>query len=344
MKAVVRQGYGPPEMLKLEDVPRPTPAQDEVLVEVHATSVSRSDCHNRAGTPFLLRLVDGPRRPKRPILGQEYAGVVVEVGSGVTEFAVGDRVFGALPTMATRAGTWAEFVAVPEKFPIAHIPVGLSFEQAGCIADGFLCAINAMRPVEVGPETELLIYGASGAIGTACVQLAKHYGARVTAVCDTRHVELVRSLGADEVLDYTRGEDFTKRKNAYDVIIDAVGKHSFRRSRGSLRKGGAYLPTDGFANVVWWALTRRADKQIRFEFPRYKKEYLLLLKRLVEAGEYTPVIDRTYPLEDVIDATRYVETQQKTGNVALTVSQPSSSGSKAPSTNVHAASSSRATE
>jgi NADPH:quinone reductase-like Zn-dependent oxidoreductase len=319
MKAVVRNGYGPPEVLRLEDVPRPEPAENEVLVQVHTTSVGRGDCHDREGTPFVLRLVNGPRRPRRPILGQEYAGEVVEVGSAVTEFAVGDRVFGALPTMATRAGTWAEFVAVPDDFPIAHIPEGLSFEQAGCISDGFLCAVNVMKPAEIGPGTEVLVYGASGAIGTACVQLAKHYGARVTAVCDTRHVELVRSLGADEVLDYTRGEDFTKRKNAYEVIVDAVGKHSFLRSRGSLKKGGVYLPTDNFLNVLWWGLTKRADKRVRFEFPRYKKEYLVVLKQLLETGEYTPVIDRTYPLEDVIEASRYVDTQQKTGNVALTV-------------------------
>jgi NADPH:quinone reductase-like Zn-dependent oxidoreductase len=320
MRAVVHQRFGPPEVLRLEDVPRPEPADGEVLVRVVATSVTRGDCHNRSGKPFFTRALSGWRRPKRPILGQEFAGEVAAVGGAITEFAVGDRVFGALPTLATRAGTWAEFVAIPEAFSLTQMPGGLSFEEAGCICDGFLCALNVLKPVEVGPETEMLVYGASGAIGTASVQLAKHYGAHVTAVCNTKNVELVRSLGADEVLDYTRGEDFTKTGKTYDVVVDAVGKHSFRRSRHALKPGGVYLPTDGLRNVVLWLWTKRfSDKQVRFEIPRYKKEYVVLLKDLVEAGEYTPVIDRSYPLEEVVEASRYVETQQKTGNVALTV-------------------------
>jgi len=322
MKAIVHDRYGPPEVLRVGDVPRPEPKDDEVLVRVSATSVTRGDCHNRSGTPLISRAISGFLRPKRPILGQEYSGEVVEIGAEVTEFAAGDRVFGALPTLATRAGSWAEFVAVPESFPIVHMPAGLSFEDAAGIADGFLCAFNVLKPVEVGPETEMLVYGASGAIGTASVQLAKHYGAHVTAVCNTKNVELVRSLGADEVLDYTRGEDFTKTGKTYDVVVDAVGKHSFRRSRRALKPGGVYLPTDGLRNVVLWQWTKRfSDRQVRFELPRYKKEYLVLLKELVEAGEYTPVIDRTYPLENVIEATRYVETKQKTGNVVLTITE-----------------------
>jgi NADPH:quinone reductase-like Zn-dependent oxidoreductase len=320
MRAVVYDKYGPPEVLRFADVPRPVPGDDEVLVRVHATSVTRGDCHDREGHPLLIRLFQAPFRPRRPILGQEYSGEVVEVGSAVTEFAVGDQVFGALPTMATRAGAWAEYLAVPEDFPILPVPAGLSFERAGAIADGFLCAVNVLKPAEITVGMEVLVYGASGAIGTSCVQLAKHYGARVTAVCNTKNVELVRSLGADEVLDYTRGEDFTKNGKTYDVVVDAVGKHSFRRCRGSLKPDGVYLPTDGFVNLFWWFWTKRfGDKQVRFEFPRYKKAYLQLLKDLVEAGEYTPVIDRTYPLDDVIEATRYVETQQKTGNVALSL-------------------------
>jgi len=320
MRAIVHDRYGPPEVLRLEDVPRPEPKDDEVLVRVAATGVTRGDCHNRAGTPLIARALSGPFRPKRPILGQEFAGEVAEIGSAVTEFAVGDRVFGALPTLATRAGSWAEFVAVSESFSITHMPAGLSFEQAGAIADGFLCAINVMKPVDIGPGTQMVVYGASGAIGTATVQLAKHYGAHVTAACNTKNVDLVRSLGADEVLDYTRGEDFTKNGKAYDVVVDAVGKDSFRHSRRALKPGGVYLPTDGMFNVVLWAWTKRfSDQKVLFELPRYKKEYLVLLKQLVEAGEYIPVVDRAYPFEDVIEATRYVETQQKTGNVVLTL-------------------------
>lgn len=321
MKAVVHHRFGPPEVLRFEDVPRPVPKDDEVLVRIRATSVTRGDCHNRAGKPRITRIFNGWLRPRRPILGQEYSGELVEVGSAVTEFAVGDRVFGALPTLATRAGSWAEFVAVPESFPITQIPATLSFEQAAGIADGFLCAFNALKPADVRPGTKMLVYGASGAIGTASVQIAKHYGAHVTAVCNTPNVELVRSIGADEVLDYTRGEDFTKNTESYDVVLDAVGKHSFRRSRGALKPSGVFLPTDGLVNVILWQWTKRVgDKQVRFELPpRYKKEYLVLLKELVETGRYRPVIDRTYPLEEIVEATRYVETGQKIGNVVLRV-------------------------
>ena len=320
MRAIVHEKFGPPDVLRLEDVPRPEPKENEVLVRVAATGVTRGDCHNRSGTPFFARFMTGWLRPKRPILGQEFAGEVVETGAAVTEFAVGHKVFGALPTLATRAGSWAEYVPVPEDFSITQMPAGLSFEQAGAIADGFLCAINVLKPVEVRPGTEMVVYGASGAIGTATVQLAKHYGARVTAVCNTKNVELVRSLGADEVLDYTRGEDFAKTGKKYDVVVDAVGKDSFRHSRRALKPHGVYLPTDGLVNVVYWQWTKRfSDQKVLFEIPRYKKEYLVLLKELVEAGEYTPVIDRAYPFEDVIEASRYVETQQKTGNVVLTL-------------------------
>ena len=320
MRAIVHEKFGPPDVLRLEDVPRPEPKENEVLVRVAATGVTRGDCHNRSGTPFFARFMTGWLRPKRPILGQEFAGEVVETGAAVTEFAVGHKVFGALPTLATRAGSWAEYVPVPEDFSITQMPAGLSFEQAGAIADGFLCAINVLKPVEVGPGTEMVVYGASGAIGTATVQLTKHYGARVTAVCNTKNVELVRSLGADEVLDYTRGEDFAKTGKKYDVVVDAVGKDSFRHSRRALKPHGVYLPTDGLVNVVYWQWTKRfSDQKVLFEIPRYKKEYLVLLKELVEAGEYTPVIDRSYPFEDVIEASRYVETQQKTGNVVLTL-------------------------
>lgn len=320
MRAIVHDRFGPPDVLRIEDVPRPEPKDDEVLVRVAATGVTRGDCHNRSGSPFFARFMTGWLRPKRPVLGQEFAGEVVEVGAAVTEFAVGDAVFGALPTLATRVGSWAELVAVPESFSITQMPAGLSFEEAGAIADGFLCAINVLKPVEIGPDTQMVVYGASGAIGTATVQLAKRYGAHVTAVCNTKNVELVRSLGADEVLDYTRGEDFTKTGKTYDVVVDAVGKDSFRHSRRALKPHGVYLPTDGLFNAVLWLWTKRfSDQKVLFELPRYKKEYLVLLKELVEAGEYTPVIDRSYPFEDVIEASRYVETQQKTGNVVLTL-------------------------
>ena len=319
MKAVVHDRYGPPEVLRVEDVERPVPKENEVLVRIHATSVTRSDAHLRAGTPFVQRFQSGLRRPKRRILGHELAGDVVEVGSAVTHFQVGDRVFGALPYLALRTGSHAEFMAIPETWPLARIPAQLTYEQAAGVADGAFLALNGMRPVNVAGK-DVLVYGASGSIGTAAVQLAKVLGARVTAVCNTKNVELVRSLGADEVIDYMQ-DDFTKNGKTYDVIFDAVGKHSFRRCKRSLRPGGVYLPTDGFGNIFLWLVHKRlGDKKVVFELPpRFRKEDAELLAELIETGRYRPVIDRVYPLEDVVEATKYVETQQKTGNVVLTV-------------------------
>jgi NADPH:quinone reductase-like Zn-dependent oxidoreductase len=315
MKAVVHDRYGPPDVLRIEDVERPVPSDDEVLVKVRATTVTRSDAAWRAAKPFFSRFFTGLRRPKRRILGTEFAGEVEAVGNAVSEFRVGDRVFGA-----SLFGAHAEFVRVKESGPIAHVPAGITFEEAAAVSDGAILALNAMSPVTIGPGTKILVYGASGSIGTAGVQLAKHFGAEVTAVCDTKHVELVRSLGADEVIDYTK-EDFRKNGVEYDMIFDAVGKQRFTRCKKSLKPGGAYLPTDGFGNFAMGVVTKFVgDKKVRLGIPpRYTKEYVLLVKRLIEAGEYRPVVDRTYPLEDVVEATRYVETGQKTGNVVLTV-------------------------
>jgi len=315
MRAVVHDRYGPPDVLRIEDVDQPVPKEDQILVRVHATTVTRSDCGWRSAKPFISRFFTGVARPKRRILGTEFSGEVETVGAGVTEFAAGDRVFGA-----SIYGAYAEFVAVRESSAVAHIPAGMTFEEAAAVCDGAILALNAMRPVNVRPGLKMLLYGAAGAIGTAGVQLAKHFGADVTAVCDTKHVELVRSLGADRVIDYTK-ENFPEPGETYDVIFDAVGKQKFRRLKDSLKPGGVYLPTDGWENfgmALWTA--RIGDKKVRVAIPpRYTKEYVLLLKELIEAGSYRAVIDRSYPLEEVVEATRYVETGQKTGNVVLTV-------------------------
>jgi NADPH:quinone reductase-like Zn-dependent oxidoreductase len=200
------------------------------------------------------------------------------------------------------------------------MPAGISFEEAAAVSDGFLNALTCLKQVDLGKGRRILVYGASGSIGTAGVQLAKYFGADVTAVCTTKNFELVRSLGADKVIDYTQ-EDFTKNGETYDVIFDAVGKHSFKRSKASLSSGGSYLATDGFRNIILAMWTPRfGDKKVVFQIPpRQTKQDVLLLKELMEAGRYRAVIDRRYPLEEVIEATRYVETQQKTGNVVLTV-------------------------
>ena len=326
MRAVVYDSYGEPDVLRLEDVERPVPKEDEVLVRIHATAVTRADCATREANrrsgllvTVISRLVSGIRRPRQRILGTELAGEVEAVGAAVSEFAVGDQVFGS---SGFRFGAHAEFICVREGARIAHKPAVMTYEDAAAVCDGGLNALWCLRRAELRKGQRILIYGASGAIGTAAVQLAKHFGADVTAVCSTKNLELVRSLGADRVIDYTR-EDFSRNGETYDVIFDAVGKHSFRRCRRSMTGSGRYLATDGLENLVLALWTSRiGNRRVMFSIPpRYTKQDVLFLKDLIEAGRYRAVIDRSYPLEDVVNATRYVETEQKTGNVVLTVSR-----------------------
>jgi len=290
-----------------------------VLVKVRATTVNRTDCGFRSAEYFISRFYTGLLRPKRKILGSELAGEVEAVGGAVTEFSVGDRVFGV---NVPGYGAHAEYVCMREAAPLAHMPAGSTFEDAAAVCDGAMLAIGLLRRAKLQPGQRILVYGASGAIGTAGVQLAKHLGAHVTAVCNTKNVETVGALGADEVVDYTQ-EDFTENGQTYDVIFDSVGKHSFRRSRSSLKPGGIFLVTDGFANFALAAWTwKLGDKRVVWDIPpRYRKQDVVLFKELIEAGEYRAVIDRSYPLEQVVEATRYVETGQKTGNVVLTVGE-----------------------
>ncbi|HET8893913.1 MAG TPA: NAD(P)-dependent alcohol dehydrogenase [Gaiellaceae bacterium] len=320
MRAIVYDTYGPPEVLRLEEVEKPSPKDDEVLIRIHATTVTRADVHAREGSPLIGRLFTGVRKPKRRMLGHEFAGEVEAIGSEVTDFAVGDRVFGAIPYLGILTGSHAEYFCVKASAPIAHIPDGMPFEEAAAICDGGFLALGGWRKANLHAGQKVLVYGASGSIGTAAVQLARHFAAHITAVCNTKNVELVRSLGAEEVVDYLR-EDFTKNGETYEIIFDAVGKHSFRRCRDSLAPGGLYVPTDGFINAFWLLWGKRfGDKKVVADIPpRFKKADTLFLKELIEAGEYRAVVDRTYPLEDVVEATRYVETGQKTGNVVLTV-------------------------
>jgi len=315
MRAVVHDRYGPPDVLRVEEVERPEPEEDEVLVKVHATTVTRTDCHIRRADPFVWRFVAGLLRPKYRTLGTELAGEVEAVGAAVTEFEVGDHVFG----VTGQFGANAELICVPESGRIAHMPADMTFEEAAAVCDGAHQALAHLRRANVGNGTRILVYGASGSCGTAAVQLAKHFGAHVTAVCNTKNVELMRSLGADEVVDYL-AEDYTKNGETYDVILDAVGKHSFLRCRGSLKPGGLYLATDRLHNLFLALWTSRiGSRKVVFKITRQTKQDVLFLKELIEAGEYRPVVDRSYPLDDVVAAHRYVETLQKTGNVVLTV-------------------------
>jgi NADPH:quinone reductase-like Zn-dependent oxidoreductase len=316
MKAVVQDRYGPPEVLRIAEVERPAPKEDEVLIRIHATTVSQTDTHVRAAHPFFWRFVGGFRRPRWRSLGVEMAGVVEAVGSAVAEFKVGDEVFGQ-PRLF---GTHAEFISLRERASFTHKPKSMSFEEAAAVSDGAMQALATLRVADVKGGDRIVVYGASGSLGTAAVQLAKNIGAHVTGVTSTKHVELVRSLGADEVVDYTQ-EDFTKNGQTYDAIIDAVGKDSFRRSRRALKPGGIYVATDGLRNFFWLAWTWRiGNKRLKFAAGRRTKQDMVFLKELIEAGRFRAVIDRRYPMEQVVEAHRYVETWHKAGNVVLTVS------------------------
>ena len=319
MRAVVNTEYGGPDVLRVVDVERPVPRDDEVLVEVYATTVNRTDCGFRAPWPWFIRLFAGLRRPKRTILGSEFAGVVVEVGSVVNEFGVGDAVFGV---NADRFGAHAEYLCVRQRAPIAPKPSGTSFEEAAAVCDGAILAMTCLTWAKLRAGQRILIYGASGSIGTAGVQLAKGIGAHVTAVCNTANVEVVRSLGADEVIDYTV-EEFVANGQTYDIVFDAVGKKSFAECKRSLTTGGSYVSTDlgpYSQNVPLMLWTKFfGSKKAMMPIPRYTKDKVVRIKELIEAGSYRAVIDRTYPLDDAAEATRYVETEQKTGNVVLRV-------------------------
>ena len=319
MRAVVHDRYGPPDVLRVDEVARPVPKEDEVLVRVHASTVTRGEAMGVRSVDYrFTRVFTGIRRPRKTFFGSEFAGRVEEVGAAVTELQVGDDVFGA------RAGANAEYVSVPETAVIAPMPIGLTYEEAAAIPDGSLLALTCLRPAYPLQGKTVVVYGAAGSVGTAAVQLlARHFeAADVTAVCDTKDVELVRSLGAREVLDRLR-EDFTKNGVSYDVIFDAVGRHSFRRCRRSLKPGGIYISMDlGFmyhlpllAIVTRFAGSRRATVGLG----RYRKEDLVLVKELVEAGKYRPVIDRAYDLDEIVEATSYVESGRKTGNVVIRV-------------------------
>jgi NADPH:quinone reductase-like Zn-dependent oxidoreductase len=323
MRAVVYDRYGPPDVLRLDHLEQPVPKDDEVLVRIRATTVARADCatreaNRRSGLAAAIfsRLAFGVRRPKRRILGSELAGEVAGVGAAVAGFKVGDRVFG---TTGLRFGAHAEFICLPADSALAPMPAGATFEEAAAVCDGGINALTSLRRAGVGKGRSILVYGASGSIGTAAVQLARYFDADVTAVCSARNVELVRSLGADTVVDRAQ-EDFTTSGKTYDVIFDAVGKLSFRRCRGSLKPGGIYIATEGLANVLLGLVTSRTGgRKVVFPFPRYTRENVLFMEELIEDGQYRAVIDRSWPLEQVVEATRYVETERKTGNVVLTV-------------------------
>jgi NADPH:quinone reductase-like Zn-dependent oxidoreductase len=318
MKAAVHTRYGPPEVVHISEVDKPAIGDNSVLVKVHATTVNRTDSGFRAAKPFLVRFLTGLRRPRATVLGGEFAGVVDAVGAGVTSFDVGDRVFGY-----SGFGAHAEYVAMPAAGRIATIPENVTFEQAASGTEGSQYALALMHAARIRSGQDVLVYGATGAIGSAAVQLLKSMGARVTAVCATDHVDLVRNLGADRVVDYT-AEDFTRDTQRYDAVFDAVGKSSFRRCRRLLKPRGTYLSPDlgTLSQNLFLALVTPLLGGRRVKFPMQQMSGRQLVRHvqgLIASGDFKPVIDRTYPLDRIVEAYRYVETGQKVGNVVLTV-------------------------
>jgi NADPH:quinone reductase-like Zn-dependent oxidoreductase len=324
MKAIVHTKYGPPDELQLKEVEKPVPKEDEVLIKIHATTVTTSDCNVRNFTfvpnLFLLpsRMQLGFNKPKINILGVDLTGEIEAVGVDVKRFIKGDQVFG---TPGTAMGTHAEYICMPEDGVLTIKPANMTYEEAASIplaANTALYFIRDQGNIQAGGK--VLINGASGGIGTFAVQLAKYYGAEVTGVCSTTNVEMVKSLGADKVIDYTK-EDFTKSNERYDVIFDVVGKTSFSRCKSSLKEEGIYLATlPTLALILHMLLTSIiGNKKVKNGNAVGKVENLLFLKELIETGKLKAVIDRRYPLEQTAEAFRYVEKGHKKGNVVITV-------------------------
>ncbi|HLF36107.1 MAG TPA: NAD(P)-dependent alcohol dehydrogenase [Cyclobacteriaceae bacterium] len=319
MKAIIYTKYGPPEVVQLAETAKPVPSDNEVIVKIHAATVNRTDCGFRSANYFIVRFFSGLFRPKNKILGCEFAGEIESVGSKVTSFKPGNKVFGYNDA---RFGAHAEYMIVAEDDPIAIMPENISFEEAAPITEGAHYALCDIRAAKITNGQKAMVYGATGAIGSAAVQLLKYFGVEVTAVCDTKNLDLIRSIGADEVIDYTR-QDFTHIEKKFDFVFDAVGKSSFGRCKPLLKNKGIYISTDlGYLsqNLFLAVFTPFfGGKKVLFPIPSITREDVLFLKKLVGTGKFKPLIDRKYPLEQIVDAYKYVETGQKLGNVVITI-------------------------
>lgn len=322
MKAVVYEKYGSPDVLELREVAKPTPRDNEILVKVHATTATVADVRSRSFTVprsvwLPARISLGLRKPKKVILGVELAGKVESVGKAVKRFKKGDQVFAAT---LIDFGAYAEYKCLPEDASVSIKPSNITYEEAAALPIGARTALHYLRKANIQRGQKVLVYGASGSVGSYAVQLAKYLGADVTGVCSTANIALVKSLGADKVIDYT-SEDFSNQAEVYDVIFEAVDKSSFSACMKSLKKDGIYLNvTTPLPDIrMLWTKMTSSKKLMLGENPPEKAEDLIFLKELVEAGKLTPVIDRCYPLEQIVEAHRYVDSGHKRGNVVITV-------------------------
>ena len=321
MKAIVYCDYGSPDVLNLATMAKPSPTDAQVLVKIRAASVNPYDWHSMRGEPYIMRLGNGLRKPKNTRVGVDFAGVVEAVGKNVTQFKPGDEVFGG------RTGAFAEYVAINERFLVAK-PANVTFEQAGAVQIAGLTALQGLRDQgRLRTGEKVLINGASGGVGTFAVQIAKALGAEVTGVCSTRNVDLVRSIGANHVIDYTK-DDFTRGTERYDLILDMVGNHGLLACRRALKPDGRYVmvggpkgrwvaPADGIVRAL--LLKPFIRQEMGFMMSKVSKDDLVVLRDLMQAGKLTPVIDKTYPLDQVRDAIAYLETGRARGKVVLTI-------------------------
>tara|TARA_R110002049_G_scaffold93484_6_gene231081 strand:+ start:209 stop:1186 length:978 start_codon:yes stop_codon:yes gene_type:complete len=321
MKAIITTGYGSPEVFKVDDVAKPTAKPDELLIRIHASSVTKADTMMRTGKPYIGRLMLGLTKPKNPIWGTGFSGIIESVGSEVTKFKVGDRVFGEnVDTM----GTYAEYVTVPEDGIVTYLPESLSFEEAAGMCDGGITSLNFLVNLgNIKAGQKVLINGASGSLGTAAIQIAKYFGAEVTGVCSTINLGMVKELGADHVIDYTK-TDFTSKTNTYDLIYDTVGVRSFKECCNALTEKGVYVsPVLGLPLLSDMMLTSfLGKKKAKFSatgaLPTKETKYLLeILLEIIEAGKLRGILDRSYPLEKLAEAHEYIDKGHKKGNVVI---------------------------
>jgi NADPH:quinone reductase-like Zn-dependent oxidoreductase len=319
VKAFYQAKYGPPETLRFTEIEKPVPKDNEVLIKVYASTVNRTDCGWLRGKPVFARIITGIPGPKNKVTGTEFAGEVESVGKRVTLFTPGEKVFGL---NEFKLGSHAEYMVMSQDGPMATIPANMTYIEAAPINEGAYYALCDIRAAKIQKGQKVLVNGASGGIGSAAVQLALYFGAEVTAVCGTKNLELLKSLGACEVIDYTR-QDFTGSNQKFDLVFDSVGKSSFSKCKPILKKGGIYISNElGYMcqNPLLALITPLfGNKKVLFPFPGIRKKDVVFLKTLVEEGKYKPVVDRIYPFEQLIDAFRYVETGEKTGNVVIQI-------------------------